>query len=154
MTEEMCHIHKPSHQQTSLVLEKIRANPTHIHHVQRQLCRCPYTCFCRQLGRFCSVGHVLTEDRVEDTLRGHLFPCFSSALASDAVLIDGFWPPFGLDTVQLGGLQQGDQGKLSSPLLSVGEATAGNIQHRICGSRGKRDLGHVLKGGMRGDELV
>ena len=84
------------------------------------------------------MGHACTEVRVEHTLRGYLFPCFSPALASDTVLIDRFCPSFGLDTVELGGLQQGDQGKLSSPLIAVGEATAGNIQSRICDSRGKK----------------
>lgn len=48
-------------------------------------------------------------------------------LASDAVLIGGFCPSFGLDTAELGGLQQGDQGKLPTPLLSVGETAAGSI---------------------------
>lgn len=100
------------------------------------------------------MGRVLTEFRVEGTLRGHLFPCFFPVLASVAVLIDGFCPSFGLDTVELGGLKQGDQGKLSSPLLSLGDATAGNIQSRIYGSRGKRGLGHVLQGEVRGAELV
>lgn len=83
---------------------------------------------------------------MEDILRGHLFPCFSPALASYAVLTDGFCPSFGLYIVELGRLQQGDQGKLSSLLLSVGEATAGNIKSRICRSRGKRDLGRFLQG--------
>lgn len=120
-------IHKQNHQQASLVLEKIRANHTHLHHAQEELGRCPSTWFCRQLEWFHSVGQVLTEVRVEGTSRGHLFPCLSPALASDAVPIDGFCPSFGLDTVELGGLQQGDQGKLSCLLLSVGEATDGNI---------------------------
>lgn len=152
VTGEMCHICKPNHQQASLVLEEIRANHTHLHCAQEHLCL-SHRYFCRQLGWFHSVGHILTEVRAEGSLRGHLFPCFSTALASDAVLIDGFCPSFGPDTVELG-LQQGDQGKLSSPLLSFGEATAENIQSRICGSRGKKGLRHVLQGAMRRAELV
>jgi len=97
------------------------------------------------------VGHVLTEARIEGTLRGHLFPFFSPSLARDAVLIGGFCLCFGLDGVELGGLQQGDQRKLSSPLLGVGKDTAGNIWSR---SRGKRCLGHVLQGETGRAELV
>lgn len=53
----------------------------------RQLCLL-LSCFHRQLAWVYSVGHVLTEIRVDGTLWGHLFPNFSPAIASDVVLMD------------------------------------------------------------------
>lgn len=46
------------------------------------------SCFHRQLVWFHSVGHVLTEVRVDGALTSHLFPHFSPAIASDVVLMD------------------------------------------------------------------
>lgn len=54
----------------------------------------PHRCFCRQLTWFHSLCHIHTEVRVESTLRVHLFPCFSPALARDAAsrwILPIFW---------------------------------------------------------------